>query len=106
MKKSQIKIKKGDEVYMICGRDRGKHGKVLKVLEKSNTLVIEGLNLIKKHRRPTKQGEKGEVISLPRAVDISNIALRCPRCDRPVRIGYRLSGDKKLRVCRKCQEPI
>ncbi len=106
MKKEQIKFKKGDEVIMICGRDRGKKGKILKVAAKSNKVVVEGLNLVKKHRRPKKQGEKGEIVLLPRAVDISNVALRCPRCDRPVRIGYRLAGDKKLRICRKCQEPI
>lgn len=102
----QLKIKKGDEVVMLSGKDRGRRGKILKVLVKSGRVVVEGLNLVKKHRRPKKQGEKGEVVLLPRAVDISNIALRCPHCDRPVKIGYRLSGDKKLRVCRKCQEPL
>jgi large subunit ribosomal protein L24 len=102
----QLKIKKGDEVIMLSGKDRGRRGKILKVLVKSGRVIVEGLNLVKKHRRPKKQGEKGEVVLLPRAVDISNIALRCPHCDRPVKIGYRLSGDKKLRVCRKCQEPL
>jgi len=102
----QPKIKKGDEVIMLSGKDRGRRGKILKVLVKSGRVVVEGLNLVKKHRRPKKQGEKGEVVLLPRAVDISNVALRCPHCDRPVKIGYRLSGDKKLRVCRKCQEPL
>jgi len=102
----QLKIKKGDEVVMLSGKDRGRRGKILKVLVKSGRVVVEGLNLVKKHRRPKKQGEKGEIVLLPRAVDISNVALRCPRCDRPVKIGYRLSGDKKLRVCRKCQEPL
>jgi len=102
----QPKIKKGDEVVMLSGKDRGRRGKILKVLVKSGRVIVEGLNLVKKHRRPKKQGEKGEIVLLPRAVDISNIALRCPRCDRPVKIGYRLSGDKKLRVCRKCQEPL
>jgi len=91
---------------MLSGKDRGRRGKILKVLVKSGRVIVEGLNLVKKHRRPKKQGEKGEVVLLPRAVDISNIALRCPHCDRPVKIGYRLSGDKKLRVCRKCQEPL
>lgn len=106
MKQEQIKFKKGDEVIMICGRDRGKKGKILRVIAKSGRVVVESLNLVKKHRRPKKQGEKGEMILLPRAVDVSNVALRCPRCDRPVKIGFRLAGDKKLRVCRKCQEPI
>jgi large subunit ribosomal protein L24 len=106
MTKEQIKFKKGDEVIMICGRDRGKKGRILKVIAKNGRVVVEGLNLVKKHRRPKKQGEKGEMILLPRAVDVSNVALRCSRCDRPVKIGFRLAGDKKIRVCRKCQEPI
>jgi len=102
----KIKIKKGDEVIMICGKDKGKRAKVLKLILKKGKVVIEGLNLAKKHRRPTRQGEKGEVILLPQAVDVSNIALYCPRCGKAVKVGYRFSGDKKLRVCKKCQEPL
>jgi len=106
MKQKKFKIKKGDEVMMICGKDKGKRGKVLRVISKKGKIVVEGLNLAKKHRRPTRQGEKGEVILLPQAVDISNVALYCSHCGRAVKVGYRFSGDEKIRVCKKCQEPI
>lgn len=103
---ARTKIKKGDEVVMISGRDKGKKGKILKIISKSNRVVVDGLNLIKKHKKPTRQGEKGEVVQLPRMVDISNIALYCSHCGRSVKVGYRQSGDKKIRICRKCHEAI
>ena len=106
MTQLKIKIKKGDEVIMLAGKDRGKKGKILRVLRKNSKVEVAGLNMIKKNRRPTKQGEKGEIVSLPRPVDISNVALYCSSCGKGVRVGYRLSGDKKLRICRKCQNTI
>ncbi|HNW96765.1 MAG TPA: 50S ribosomal protein L24 [Candidatus Paceibacterota bacterium] len=106
MTQQKVKIKKGDEVMMLAGKDKGKKGKILTVIRKNNRVVVDGLNLVKKNRRPKKQGEKGEIISMPRAVDISNVALFCSRCNKGVRVGYRLSGDKKIRICRKCQETI
>ena len=106
MEQKKIKIKKGDEVIMLNGKDKGKKGKVLKIVRKSNRVVVDGLNLVKKNKKPSKQGEKGEIISMPRAVDISNVAVFCPRCNKGVRVGFRLSGEQKMRICRKCQENI
>jgi len=106
MEQKKIKIKKGDEVIMLNGKDKGKKGKVLKIVRKSNRVVVDGLNLVKKNLKPKKQGEKGEVITMPRAVDISNVAIFCPRCNKGVRVGFRLSGEQKMRICRKCQETI
>lgn len=106
MTQLKVKIKKGDEVIMLAGKDRGKKGKVLKVIRKNGRVVVDGLNLVKKNRKPKRQGEKGEIISMPRAVDISNVALFCAGCNKGVRVGYRLSGDQKVRICRKCQENI
>jgi len=106
MTQLKVKIKKGDEVIMLAGKDRGKKGKILKVIRKNGRVVVDGLNLVKKNRKPKKQGEKGEIISMPRAVDISNVALFCTGCNKGVRVGYRLSGDQKVRICRKCQENI
>ncbi len=106
MEQKKIKIKKGDEVIMLNGKDRGKKGKVLKIVRKSNRVVVDGLNLVKKNLKPKKQGEKGEVISMPRSVDISNVAIFCSRCNKGVRVGFRLSGEQKMRICRKCLENI
>jgi large subunit ribosomal protein L24 len=100
------KVRKNDQVKMIAGKDRGKTGKVIRVMPKDNKAVIEGLNLVKKHSRPRRQGEKGQRVSIPAAVDISNFMLICPKCSRTARIGYKISGDNKFRVCKKCNSEI
>ncbi len=101
-----MKIKKGDQVKMLNGKDRGKSGKVLRVFSKERKAIIEGLNLVKKHSRPRRQGEKGQRISVPRAVEISNLMLICPKCSKPARVGYKVSGENKFRVCKKCKSEI
>ncbi|MDD4761805.1 MAG: 50S ribosomal protein L24 [Candidatus Pacebacteria bacterium] len=105
-----MKIKKGDIVKMLTGKDRGKTGKIIKVDSSSHRAVVEGLNLLKKNKRPKRQGEKGEIISIPRAVDISNLAFLCPNCKKASRIGYVLENrnnkNKKIRICKKCQARI
>jgi large subunit ribosomal protein L24 len=101
-----MKIRKGDQVKMIAGKDRGKQGKVLHVDKKTGRASVEGLNLIKKHRRPKKQGEKGQRVEIPAAVDVSNIKLICPQCGKPTRVGYAINEKKKNRVCKKCKAEI
>lgn len=99
-------IKKGDKVQIIAGIDKGKTGKVIKVISVSparHRLLVEGIQLVKKHQRPKKQGEKGEIISFPRSLDISNALLICSNCGKASRIGRKLEGDKKVRYCRKCK---
>lgn len=91
---------------MLVGKDKGKTGKVLKVVESERKVVIEGLNLIKKHRKPRKEGEKGQRIEIPRAVDISNVRLVCSRCGKVTGISYKKTGDKKFRICKKCKVEI
>lgn len=100
-----MKIKKGDKVKMISGKDRGKTGKVIKSRE--GKISVEGLNLVKKHVRPRKQGEKGQKIEAPRFVDVSKTMLVCPNCGASVRVGYKFT-DKgiKQRVCKKCKQNI
>lgn len=97
-----MKLHKGDNVQIMTGKDSGKQGAVLKVDRKSNRVFLQGLNLFKKHRRPKKQGEKGEIISIPRSMDVSNVRLVCGSCSKPVRAGYRLEERNKLRYCKKC----
>ena len=101
-----MKIKKGDLVKMLAGKDSGKTGKVLRVDPTAGKTTIEGLNLMKKHKRPRKEGEKGQRVEIPRAVNISNVALVCPKCGKTTRVGYKSTGEKKFRVCKKCNAEI
>lgn len=98
----KLKIKKGDTVFILKGKDRGKSGKILKVIPKERRVVVEGLNLYKKRIRPKRAGQKGEVVLLPRPMNVSNVALFCPNCKRGVRVGIRLDGEQKVRFCKKC----
>ena len=104
------KIKTGDKVIMLAGKNKGKSGKVIQVMA-PNKVVIEGLNLLIKHLRPRRQGEKGQRIEFPAFMNATNLSLVCPKCGRATRIGakiVKLEGkkDKKFRVCKKCQEII
>jgi large subunit ribosomal protein L24 len=105
-----MKIKKGDKVKMLTGKDNGKTGKVLQVLPGQNKVSIEGLNILIKHMRPQRQGESGQRIEFPSFVNASNVALVCPKCSKTARVGYKMleGGEgkkaKKVRVCKKCNE--
>ncbi|OGI16858.1 MAG: 50S ribosomal protein L24 [Candidatus Moranbacteria bacterium RIFCSPHIGHO2_02_FULL_40_12b] len=97
-----MRIKKGDQVEIICGKDRGKRGKVLRCIPKKGKIVIEGLNLAKRHRKPRKEGEKGQRVDVPAAIDSSNAMIVCRHCGKRTAIGYRFEGDRKERTCGKC----
>lgn len=101
-----MKIKKEDIVLIITGKDQGKKGKVLQVFPKANKLIVEGINLRKKHRKPRKTGEKGQVIILPASISVSNVKLVCSKCGKATRVGYRLAEGKKYRICKKCGAEI
>ena len=98
-----MKIKKGDSVKILKGKDAGKIGKIIKSLPKENKVVVEGLNLVKKHIRPKKQGEKGQVVEVPRPINISNTMLICPLCGKPTRINIIRENDSRKSKCKKCQ---
>ncbi len=98
-----MNIKKNDIVKIITGKDRGKEGKVLEVNPKDKKVLVEGVNLYKKHKRPTKQGEKGEIISIPKAMNISNVMIKCQNCGKATRTGFRLESENKIRYCKKCK---
>lgn len=96
-----MKLKKGDNVMVMTGKDRGKSGKLLIVT--NSRVTVENLNLAKKHRRPTKQGEKGQIIAVPRAIDSSNVMLICSGCKKPSRMGVKVDAKGgKTRVCKNC----
>ncbi|OGZ44157.1 MAG: 50S ribosomal protein L24 [Candidatus Ryanbacteria bacterium RIFCSPHIGHO2_02_FULL_45_17b] len=101
-----MKIKKGDNVKMIAGKDRGRTGKILRVLRVRERVVVDGVNMLKRHVRPRRQGQKGEVIQFASSVHVSNVELVCGSCGKATRAGYRLEGEKKIRVCKKCGSAI
>lgn len=98
-------IRRNDNVLVIAGRDRGKRGRVLRVLPERNRLVVEGVNLIKRHTKPNPQRNvKGGIVEREASLHASNVQLVCPECGRPTRIGRRVLGDgRKVRICRKCE---
>jgi len=101
-----MKIKKGDNVIVITGKDKGRKGKVLRVLPKEGKIVVENINRIIKHVRPKKQGEKGQRVEISVPFNISNVKLICPKCGKPTRTGYRILDKNKMRICKKCKEII
>jgi len=102
-----MKIKKSDTVLIISGKDRGRKGKVLDVFPKEQRLVVEGTYLRKKHVRPKKSGEKGQIITTPTPFSVSNVKLICPKCSQSTRVGYKLTENKKkYRICKKCGQEI
>ncbi|HUT96181.1 MAG TPA: 50S ribosomal protein L24 [Candidatus Paceibacterota bacterium] len=101
-----MEIKLGDTVLIITGKDKGKSGKVTEVYLKDNRIIIEGLNIVKKHKKPKKEGEKGQRVQVPRPIDISNVKIICPKCKKATRIGHRILEKNKARICKKCLQEI
>lgn len=101
-----MKILKGDNVVMLSGKDRGKKAKILAVFPESGKAVIEGLNMIKRHTKPRKQGQSGQIINKERAVSISSVAIICKSCGKATRVGYSLEAGKKIRICKKCKNTV
>jgi len=101
-----MKIKRGDIVKVIKGKDRGKTGKVLKVFPKKNKVLVEGVNIFKKHIKPRRQGEKGEIVEVTRPMSIANVMLVCSQCNKAIRVGFRFKDKEKVRYCRKCGQNI
>ncbi len=102
-----MKIRKDDMVKVISGKDRGKVGKVLQIFPKNNRAIVEGVNLAKKHLRPSAKQQKGGIVDKEIPLNCSNIQIFCTRCSRSTRVGRRLLSDgKRERYCRKCGEPV
>jgi large subunit ribosomal protein L24 len=102
-----MKIRKGDNVLITTGKDNGKKGKVRKALPSKKAIIIEGLNLIKRHSRTGGQAKQGGIIEMEAPVDISNVMLICNKCSKPARVGFKLLPDgKKVRICKACKEAI
>ena len=99
-------IKKNDMVTVIAGKEKGKSGKVLKVLTKSSRVVIEKLNRVKRHQKPTQTNPQGGIVEKELGIHASNVMLLCQKCNKPARIVQKEKAGKKQRVCKKCGESI
>ena len=97
-----MRVKKGDTVKVLSGKDKGKIGEVLEILPKTNKIVVKGINIIKKHTKPRKQGEEGGILSMEGAIHVAKVNVVCPKCGKPTRIGYSEEKGEKVRVCKKC----
>ncbi|MCM8787586.1 MAG: 50S ribosomal protein L24 [Candidatus Omnitrophica bacterium] len=102
-----LSIKKGDKVIVIAGDDRGKTGKVLFVDRRNSRVIVEGINLVKKHLRKRSENEPAGIKEIPAPLHISNVLLFCSNCNRGSRFGVKINEDKsKIRICKRCKQPI
>lgn len=101
----KTKLKKGDQVQIIAGKDKGKKGRVLRIDRMTERVIVEGLNMVKKTQRPKNQNDKGGIIEIEAAIAASNVMMICKKCG-PTRVGINVDGGKKFRVCRKCGEAL
>jgi large subunit ribosomal protein L24 len=104
---TKTRIRKNDMVMVIAGRDRGKTGKVMRVLPERGRVVIERLNIVKRHSRPRGAASPGGIVEKEAAIDLSNVMIFCDRCNAPVRVGVKVAADgEKTRICRRCGESV
>ena len=97
-----MNIKKNDTVLVITGKDAGKTAKVLVALPKANKVVVDGVNVQKKHKKARNAQEVSSIVNQSGAIDASNVLVVCPVCNKATRVAYKVEGDKKVRVCKKC----
>ena len=101
-----MNIKKNDTVIVLSGKDKGKEGLVLEAMPKAGKVVVEGINVVSRHTKPRRQGEQGGIVKKETPIRTCKVALYCDKCGKGVRVGYKLDGDKKTRICRKCGAEI
>jgi len=102
---TKVKIRKGDTVQVIAGKDKGKRGTIVRVNAKKDAVIVSGVNIVKKTMKRRSQQEQGGIAEVEAPLNISNVAIVCKKCG-PTRVGYKIDGDKKIRVCRKCGETL
>ena len=101
----KFKIRRDDQVEITAGKDKGKRGTVVKIDREKGRVIVSGANLVKKAIKRRSQQDQGGIAEVEAPLDISNVAIVCKKCG-PVRIGYKIDGDKKIRVCRKCGDAL
>ena len=98
-----LKIRKGDRVRVLSGKDKGKEGEVMRALPREGKVIVDGVNVARKSQRPTRTTQQGGIIDKDMPIQVSNVALVCPSCGKPTRVGYTLDkSGQKARVCKKC----
>ena len=102
----KYKIRKDDTVEVIAGKDKGKRGTVVRILSKKDAVIVSGVNIVKKAMKKRSQQDQGGIVEVEAPLNISNVGIVCKKCGRPVKVGYKMNGDKKVRVCRKCGETL
>ena len=103
----KLHVKKDDLVVVVAGKEKGKSGKVLRVLPEKNRVLVESLNVVKRHTRPSQVNKEGGIIEREAPIAISNVQLLCPGCSQPVRTGIKVLADgSKVRFCKKCNEIV
>jgi large subunit ribosomal protein L24 len=99
-----MKIRKGDRVVVLSGKDRGREGTVTFAYPDKGRVIVDGANVAKRHQKPTRQTQQGGIIDKEMPIDVSNVAIVCPSCGKPTRVGHRFDPDgTKVRICRKCE---
>lgn len=101
----KFKLKKDDTVQIIAGKDKGKRGRIVKIVRDKDRVVVEGANIVKKAMRRKSQQDRGGIVEIEAALHISNVMIVCKKCG-PTRIGFKLDGENKTRVCKKCGEAL
>ncbi|MBI3366501.1 50S ribosomal protein L24 [Candidatus Roizmanbacteria bacterium] len=101
-----MKIRKGDKVRVMAGKDKGREGVVEKVYKKSKKVLIQKINIYKKHIKKSEKMPQGGVVEVPRPIDVSKIMFICTKCGKATRIGYNVMKGKKLRICKKCESKV
>lgn len=101
-----LKIRKDDQIMVIAGKEKGKTGKVLKVIPDKEKVLVEKLNVVKRHQRPSAKYKHGGIIEKESPIAVSNVMLLCEKCKGPVRVGRKADGDKRVRYCKKCGEVL
>lgn len=101
-----MKLKKGDNVKVILGKDKGKTGKIEKVLSKVQKVIVTGINQYKRHLKARSQKEPSQIVTLTKPLPVYNVALICPHCKLQTRVGFKIEKNKKIRICRKCEKSL
>jgi len=96
-----MRIKKGDNIIVVAGKDKGKEGKISRVLRADEKVIIEGVNMQKKHQRPRRQGQKGQIVEFAAPLHVSNVAIKDPKTGKATRVGMKMEGGKKVRIAKK-----
>ena len=99
---ANLNIVKGDQVVVISGKDKGKKGKVQKVVPSANRVIVEGVNMITKHEKARSAQKPGGIVKKEGAIDASNVMVVCSKCGKATRVAHSMKNDKKIRVCKKC----